>query len=104
MLNNDNYMFLYWYRWTGQSGQAKLWYTTYESRKSTTHYIVFDPAFPETPALVYGLSHLDSDEYENVRIRTAVNGLSKTGFDLTIESWDTTLTYDAWVQWMACPK
>ena len=56
------YMSLYWYRWTGQSGQAKLGYTTYESGKSTTLHSVFDPAFPETPALVYGLNHLDSTE------------------------------------------
>jgi len=104
MLNNDKYMFVYWYRWTGQSGQAKLGYTTYESGKSTRHHIVFQPAFPETPALVYELSHLDSNDYENVRITTVVNCLSKTGFNLTIASWNPTLIYDAWVQWMACPK
>ena len=50
------------------------------------------------------LNHLDSTEYENVRITTAVNCLSKTGFNLTIQSWKSTLTYDAWVQWMAFPK
>jgi hypothetical protein len=98
------YMSLYWYRWTGQSGQVKLGYTTYESGKSTTYHIVFDPSFPETPALVYGLGHLDSTEYENVRITTSVNYLSKTGFNLTIESWKPNLTYDALVQWMICPK
>ena len=97
-------MHLYCYRWTGQSGQTKLEYTTYESGKSATHHIVFDPSFPEIPALIYGLNHLDSTEYENVRITTAVNCLSKTGFNLTIESWKSTLTYDAWVQWMAFPK
>ena len=70
----------------------------------TTHHIVFDPSFPETPALVFVLNHLDSTEYENVRITTTVNCLSKTGFNLTIESWKPTLAYDAWVQWMACPK
>jgi hypothetical protein len=98
------YMSLYWYRWTGQSGQVKLGYTTYESGRSTTYHIVFDPSFPETPALVYGLIQLDSTEYENVRITTSVNCLSKTGFNLTIEFWKPNLTYDAWVQWMACPK
>jgi hypothetical protein len=97
-------MHLYWYRWTGQSGQTKLEYTTYESGKSTTYHIVFDPSFPETPALVYGLNHLDSTEYENVRITTAVNCLGKTAFNLTIQSWKSTLTYDAWVQWMAFTK
>ena len=50
------------------------------------------------------IKHLDSTEYENVRITTAVNCLNKTGFNLTIESWKPTLTYDAWVQWMARPK
>ena len=104
MLNNEMNMYLYWYRWTGQSGQAKLENITYESGKSTTHHIVFDPAFPETPALVYGHSHLDSTECENMRITTAINCLSNTGFNLTIESWKPTLTCDAWVQWMACPK
>jgi hypothetical protein len=54
MLNNDMYMSLYWYRWIGHSGQTKLEYTTYESGKSTTYHIVFDPSFPEIPALVYG--------------------------------------------------
>ena len=83
---------------------AKLGYTTYGSSKSTTHHIVFHPAFPETPSVVYGLSHLDSTECKNVRITTALNCLSKTGFNLTIESWKPTLTYDAWVQWMAYPK
>jgi hypothetical protein len=39
MLNNDKYMSLYWYRWTGQSGQVKLGYTTYESGKSTTCHL-----------------------------------------------------------------
>ena len=104
MLNNDKYLSLFWYRWTGQLGQAKLRSITYESGKSTTHHIVFDPAFPETPALVYGLSHLDSIECENMRFTTAINYLSNTGFNLTTESWKPTLTCDAWVQWMACPK
>jgi hypothetical protein len=104
MLNNDKYMSLYWYRWTGQSGQVKLGYTTYETGKSTTCHIFFDHAFPETPALVYGLSHLDLTECENMRIITAINCLSNTGFNLTIESWKPTLTCDAWVQWMACSK
>ena len=94
------YMFLYWYRWTGQSGQVKLGYTTYESGKSTTYHIVFDPSFPETPALVYGLSHLDSTEYENVRITTYVNFLSKTGFNLTLNPgspiWRTMLWCNGW--------
>ena len=60
--------------------------------------------FQKTPALVYGLIHLDSTEYENVRITPSVNCLIKTGFNLTIESWKPNLTYDAWVQWVICPK
>ena len=60
--------------------------------------------FPCFRILIINLNTLYFKEYENVRIRTAVDCLSKTGFNLTIESWKPTLTYDAWVQWMACPK
>jgi len=47
---------------------------------------------------------LDSTEHENVRITTAVTGLTKDGFSLKIALWKPILTYDAWIQWMAYPK
>ena len=87
-----------------QSGQVKLGYTTTETGKSTIRTIVFSPPFPEKPAIVYGLSHLDSSKGENTRITTELSNLSRTGMTLKVKSWKPTLTYDAWVQWMACPK
>ena len=68
------------------------------------HTILYSILHFQKLQLWHRLNHLDSTEYENVRITTAVNCLSKIGFNLTIESWKSTLTYDAWVQWMACPK
>ena len=79
-------------------------YTTTEKGNSNTEHIVFSPPFPEPPAIVYGLSHLDSDKYQNTRITTEVSNLSSNGMTLKVKSWKPTLTYDAWVQWMACPK
>jgi hypothetical protein len=79
-------------------------YTTTKKGNSNIGYIVFYPPFLETPAIVYGLSHFDSNKYQNTRITTEVSHLSRTGMMLKVESWKPTLTYDAWVQWMAYPK
>jgi hypothetical protein len=174
MLSNEIYMCLYWYHWTGQSGQIKLEYTTYESGKSTTYsrlpgfnsiqirfysdnsqplrfvhfrirsnpngwvyakagasgnegsntiwyvvdlpdsYVVYSSLiWPDWPVQWYQYKHIyisllsttiwirpNTKMYESQRL-----WIVWVKSDLNwIESWKSTLTYDAWVQWMACPK
>ena len=72
--------------------------------KAKNHVIQFNPYFSETPSVVLGLTVLDSHRNRNLRIRSKVGKLTKTGFTMSINTWYDTILYEAGVSWMACPK
>ncbi|XP_052085803.1 uncharacterized protein LOC127723275 [Mytilus californianus] len=86
-----------------KSGTAQLGYSG-KRNKSRVQYIPFHGPFYRTPALVVGMTSLDTYRKKNVRIRTTVHHLSRHGFVLKITSWANSITYNVVYTWMACPK
>ncbi|CAC5388623.1 unnamed protein product [Mytilus coruscus] len=93
----------YGHRLGCKSGTAQLGYSG-KRNKSRVQYIPFHGTFHRTPALVVGMTSLDTYRKKNVRIRTTVQHLTRYGFVLKITSWGNSITYNVVYTWMACPK
>lgn len=89
------YIYLIFIILTGQSGSRNIF------GSAENQLIQFNPDFSETPSVVLGLTNLD---FHNVRIHAKVENVTKTGFTMSIRTWDDTILYNAGVSWMACPK
>ncbi|XP_063407157.1 uncharacterized protein LOC134690915 isoform X2 [Mytilus trossulus] len=85
------------------SGTAQLGYSA-RRNKQRVMYIRFSRPFRRTPALVVGMTSLDTYRRKNVRVTTNVLHLSGHGFILYIKTWGGSITYNVVYTWMACPK
>ncbi|VDI52362.1 Hypothetical predicted protein [Mytilus galloprovincialis] len=85
------------------SGTAQLGYSS-RRNKHRIMYIPFRRPFRRTPALVVGMTSLDTYRGKNVRIKATVSHLSGHGFMFKIVSWGGSITYEVVYSWMACPK
>ncbi|VDI52363.1 Hypothetical predicted protein [Mytilus galloprovincialis] len=85
------------------SGTAQLGYSG-RRNKQRVMYIRFRRPFRRTPALVVGMTSLDTYRGTNVRVTTKVLHLSNHGFILHIKTWGGSITYNVVYTWMACPK
>ena len=89
----------------GQSGTEELGYNRAgNAGKSKTTAITFNNSFLTQPVLTYGFMKLDTDKRTNVRVYVQISQLTRTGFTMKVASWDYSVTYNAVVSWMACPK
>ncbi|CAG2203057.1 unnamed protein product [Mytilus edulis] len=85
------------------SGTAQLGYSS-RRNKHRIMYIPFRRPFRRKPALVVGMTSLDTYRGKNVRIKATVHHLSGHGFMFKIVSWGGSITYEVVYTWMACPK
>ena len=69
-----------------------------------TTKVTFQSPFEQVPTVTFGHYLLDSKWKTNLRVYTAVSGLTTTGFQISINTWDDTILYAAGVRWMACGK
>ena len=66
-------------------------------------FIRFKPAFKRPPKVVIGLTLVDTHKDHNVRVRASVISVTRLGFTVQFKPWDTSITYQIGVNWMACP-
>ncbi|KAK7445789.1 hypothetical protein BaRGS_00040304 [Batillaria attramentaria] len=69
-----------------------------------THHVTFSPPFSAAPIVTLGLTYLDAYEGHNLRVKTYMQHLASTGFDLRVQEWADSYNYRVNVMWMACPK
>ena len=69
-----------------------------------TAKVTFQSPFEQAPTVSFGLYHLDNEWNKNLRIDTAVSGVTTTGFQISINTWDDTILYGVQIRWMACGK
>ena len=109
ILFRHNYLFFIctFYLYLGQSGYSGSKYCRIPAYKcfgnGQTVYIRFNPAFQKPPKVMIGLTMVDTHKDQNVRVRTSVTSVTKHGFFLKFHPWDSSITYQIGVNWMACP-
>ena len=72
-------------------------------RRGQNVFIKFNPPFRRTPKVVIGLTLVDTHKDHNVRVRASVVSVNRLGFTVQFKPWDTSITYQIGVNWMACP-
>jgi hypothetical protein len=75
---------------------------TVQPRRLTQH-VAFEPPFIEPPAVMFGISGIET-AHHRPRIRLRAENVGAQGFDLTAETWEDTIVYELSVQWLACPR
>ena len=93
---------------SGQSGFRSSKYCTFAAKfcfgeSGQSVFISFNPHFKKAPKVVIGLTLVDTHKDHNVRVRASVTSVSKNGFTVRFKPWDTSITYQIGVNWMACP-
>lgn len=69
--------------------------------RSVVHSVVFSKPFASKPAIVLGLSGIDSAHDQNLRFRLNYGNVSETGFDIEFLTWEDTHIARASVSWQA---
>lgn len=67
-----------------------------------TQSVTFQTPFEEKPNVTYGLYLLDTGYTKNTRVSTNITNVTKTGFQVKLNTWADTELYGARISWMAC--
>ena len=91
----------------GQSGEVKSKYCTTSGAEcfgseGQNVYVKFARKFKETPKVMIGLTLIDTNKDQNVRVRAEVTHVTRIGFNIRFKPWDKSITYQIGVNWMAC--
>ncbi|KAF5984224.1 peptidase M12A astacin [Fusarium coicis] len=70
---------------------------------SATQQISFDRVYSSSPKVVVFFSALDIDKSTPCRVKTYASNVTKNGFKLHIETWDSSKVLECGVSWVAVP-
>ncbi|EWG41079.1 hypothetical protein FVEG_03255 [Fusarium verticillioides 7600] len=70
---------------------------------NATQSISFDRVYSSTPKVVVFFSALDIDKSTPCRVKTYASNVTKNGFKLHIETWDSSKVLECGVSWVAVP-
>ena len=91
----------------GKSGYVKSKYcTTYANKcfgDGQKVWVKFDTPYTKPPNVMIGLTLVDTHKDQNVRVRASVTRVTTDGFELLLNPWHFSITYQIGVNWMACP-
>ena len=93
---------------SGQSGYVESKYCTTSAKycygsNGQNKYVAFKKAFKAPPKVMIGLTLVDSNKDQNVRVRVSADSITKKGFNIKFKPWNSSITYQMGVNWMACP-
>jgi len=63
--------------------------------------IDFPTSFKEPPSVIVGLTGLDVDKTENLRVVVEARTPDRNGFTIYFKTWSETKVYGLWIQWIA---
>lgn len=67
------------------------------------HTINFQQPFQTPPAVVIGTTLIDVPAEGVIRMVTRILSVTKEGFAITFETWNSSKMFGAGIYWMACP-
>jgi len=79
-------------------------YSPTNPQQLTHHNIVFQHPYEAPPKVVVWLNKLDLSRDHNERVIAFATDITEAGFTVHINSWDTTVLYQAGISWFAYPS
>ncbi|CAF2083335.1 unnamed protein product [Rotaria magnacalcarata] len=90
-----------------QSGTVCMGYCRVQdncSQRNVVQAVLFPHPYAHKPnMLTTGLNYIDASNGRNTRLSVTKETITPFGFNVRFYSWGDSITYDACVDWLACP-